>query len=101
MSFMRITIAALMLTLVVAPLAADSLWTPGSKNLCVDLRPSQVGDLVTVLIVEEAASSQEASTDLEKSTDHSNGAGFGPFIETHTRAGLSVGPDQFVGRPVV
>ena len=109
MSFTRITIAALMLALVVAPLAADSLWTPGSKNLCVDLRPSQVGDLVTVLIIEEAASSQEASTDLAKDTDHSNGAGIGPFLElipelayqsaeTSSSAGQSTMTSKFVTR---
>jgi flagellar L-ring protein precursor FlgH len=81
----------LMLTLVITPAASDSLWSPGSKNLCVDLRPSQVGDLVTVLIVEEAASSQGASTDLEKSADHSNGAGLGPFMKLIPELGFQSG----------
>jgi flagellar L-ring protein precursor FlgH len=109
MSFTRITITALMLALVIAPLAAESLWTPGSRNLCVDLRPSQVGDLVTVLIIEGASSSQEASTDLSKSTDHSNGAGLGPFIQlipevafnsgqTSSSAGQSTMSNKFATR---
>lgn len=80
MTSIRIFVAALLLVLIITPLGAVSLWSPGSRNLCVDLRPSQVGDLVTVLIIEESASSQEASTDLAKDTNHSNLAGVGAFI---------------------
>ena len=64
---------------------------------------------MTVLIVEEAASSQEASTDLAKDTDHSNDAGIGPFLklipdlafqsgETSSSAGQSTMTSKFVTR---
>ncbi len=91
MTYLRITIAIIALALVGSTTAADSLWSPNCRNLCADLRPSQVGDLVTVLIVEEAVSSQEASTDLRKSTDHSNDAGVGPFIKLLPEIGFRSG----------
>lgn len=109
MSLVRITSLALLAALMTVPVAADSLWSPDSKNLCADLRPSQIGDLVTVLIVEQSVSSQQASTDLSKNTDHSNAAGIGPFIklipelayssgQTSSAAGQSTMSSKFATR---
>ncbi len=109
MSFTRIAILAVAVALAAVPAASDSLWSPICKNLCTDLRPCQVGDLVTVLIVEESVSSQEASSDLSKTTDHSNGAGVGPFLElipelaynagqTSSAAGQSTMSSRFLTR---
>ncbi len=64
---------------------------------------------MTVLIIEEAASSQKASTDLAKDTDHSNAAGVGPFIslipdlsfqsgQTSSSAGQSTMTSKFATR---
>lgn len=73
-------IAALII-LICSSLSAESLWAPVCKPIFIDLRPSRVGDLLTVLIVEESASSQTASADYDKKLDHSNGAGAGPFLK--------------------
>ena len=43
------------------PAAADSLWKDGSTGLYTDKCARKVGDLLTVLIVEEVSGSQDAS----------------------------------------
>ena len=56
--------------------AARSLWSDG-HDLPRDFRASQVGDQLTVLIVEIASGSGRAATKLEKQTDTSFKAGPG------------------------
>ena len=81
MSVRRIVIITALFILISSSLSAESLWAPVCRPIFIDLRPSQVGDLVTVLIVEQSTSSQTASADFDKSIDHSNGAGMGPFLK--------------------
>jgi flagellar L-ring protein precursor FlgH len=59
----------------------DSLWTPNNTSLFADLKPRQVGDLITVLIVEESASQQKATQSFDKSFEHGNSAGTGPILK--------------------
>lgn len=47
--------------------AAGSLWQPGNKQFFKDSRASKVGDLVTVMVSEEAAAESEATTETTKS----------------------------------
>lgn len=70
----------ILILLASAPLFAVSLWTPTSTSMVTDAKARQSGDLVTVVIVEGTSSSQKASTDFDKSVDHSNSAGVGPLL---------------------
>jgi flagellar L-ring protein FlgH len=65
----------------IAPVSADPLWTPNATSLCADTKAQRVGDLVTIIIAESTSSSQKTSSDFDKSVDHSNAAGIGPFLK--------------------
>jgi len=67
--------------LMVSSVAAESLWKPASESLFTDKKAAKVGDIVTILIVESSSSSQKASTDFDKSLNHSNNAGVGPLLD--------------------
>ena len=61
---------------------AESLWQPdAAKSQYADKRAAKVGDIVTVLIVETATSSQSASTNAKKDTSLSTGGGTGPLLK--------------------
>jgi len=60
---------------------ADSLWSAASKPMTSDSKAHQVGDLVTILIVETSATAQKASTDFNKKLNHTSGAGIGPLLK--------------------
>ena len=77
----RILLITALIILIGSSVSAESLWPPVCRPMFTDLRPSQVGDLVTVLIIEQSASSQSTTSDFDKSLDHSNGAGMGPFLK--------------------
>jgi len=88
-----------------APAAADSLWSPDSPGLFRDVKAMKVGDLVTVLVVETASSSQKASTDYDKSFEHANEAGVGAFLKlvpdlrfSSEQAGKASGETTLTGR---
>ncbi|MDI6827746.1 MAG: flagellar basal body L-ring protein FlgH [Armatimonadota bacterium] len=82
MLFKRFAIVIfIILATIIKPLCADSLWKPVEKSLFADLRPSKVGDLITVLIVEQSSSSQKAGQSFDKSFQHDNEAGIGPFLK--------------------
>ncbi len=82
MLFKRFTIAiSILLLITIKTLCADSLWKPDDKSLFADLRPSKVGDLITVLIVEQSSASQKAGQSFDKSLKHDNEAGIGPFLK--------------------
>ena len=67
-------------TLVVGSLGADSLYPQKTATTLYDyVRAKEVGDVVTVFIVEEAKASQESSTRLEKDANVSAGMGTGYF----------------------
>lgn len=80
-SFWIYLLAILLLAVNIAWVHADSLWSPAGQNLFADLRPRQVGDLVTIVIIEESASQQKATQSFDKSFDHSNSAGTGPILK--------------------
>jgi flagellar L-ring protein precursor FlgH len=82
-------IIAVLILLSVSPSLADSLWVPNSTSLCADSKAKQVGDLVTVIIVESTVSSQQTSTDYNKSLDHSNKQGVGPLMNLIPDLGFS------------
>ncbi len=60
--------------------AAGSLWVPGSKQFFKDSRARVVGDIITVVVSEEATASSEAKTDTSRSHDQSAGVLGLPFI---------------------
>jgi flagellar L-ring protein precursor FlgH len=81
-----------------APLAADSLWakaeaTKGqpATSIVTDIKAHNVGDLVTVLVIESTTSTQAAATDLKKDLKHNNGAGVGPFLSLVPALGITSG----------
>jgi flagellar L-ring protein precursor FlgH len=53
------------------PQTAGSLWTTGRGSLFVDNRATIVGDIVTVIIREQASASKEATTSTGRSTSAS------------------------------
>lgn len=50
------------------PKTPGSLWTTGNGSLFVDNRASRIGDILTVVISEQAEASKEASTSTGRST---------------------------------
>lgn len=75
-------IVCILILVNLTPVGADTLWMPASTgSMFTDIKAKQVGDLVTVLISEGTSSSVKASKDFDKSVDHSNGAGIGPFLK--------------------
>ena len=71
-----------LLSVVCGSVYAESLWTEtGTKAMFADKRASEVGDIVTIIIVESAVSTQQASTDAKKDSKISTGPGIGPLLE--------------------
>lgn len=64
-----------------APETADaaSLWGDGARNMFTDRKASQVGDLLTILISENATTSTTKSTSNSKSGSQNINAGTGVF----------------------
>ena len=60
--------------------AAGSLWVPGSKQFFKDSRARVVGDIITVVVSEEATASSQAKTGSSRSHDQSAGILSLPFI---------------------
>lgn len=50
------------------PLSPGSLWTDNESNLLADVKATQVGDIVTVIIQERASASKQASTATDRSS---------------------------------
>jgi len=71
----------LAMLLIASSAIADSLWTPKSTSLCADAKARQVGDIVTILVVESTASVQKASTGFDKKLSHKNDAGIGTLLK--------------------
>ena len=63
------------------PPAPGSLWVPGSKQFFRDQRAHKVGDIVTVLVAEEANASSSAKTDATRDQDMSAGVRSLPFVK--------------------
>lgn len=68
-------------TLLSLPAGAESLWVEG-PSLVSDPRPSKVGDIVTVAVIEETSAKDEATTDLSKESSGTvaDGVGILDFI---------------------
>lgn len=64
----------------------ESLWQGGrGSSLFTDFRARQVGDIVTVLVMETATSTQSASTDVKRSSGFDVGNATGKIISNIPR----------------
>lgn len=61
--------------------AAGSLWVPGSKQFFKDSRARDVGDIITVLVQEQAEAKGEATTDAKRSHNQEAGLLSLPFVK--------------------
>lgn len=55
------------------PQTAGSLWTESRGGMFVDLKGRTVGDIITVVIVENSSASKEATTDTDRTSTMSAG----------------------------
>ncbi|MEE4254022.1 MAG: flagellar basal body L-ring protein FlgH [Desulfuromusa sp.] len=55
------------------PQTAGSLWTESRGGMFVDMKGQTVGDIITVVIVENASASKEATTETDRSSSMSAG----------------------------
>jgi len=55
------------------PQTPGSLWTEGHKAMFQDVKGQTVGDIITVVIVENASASKEAQTETDRSSTMSAG----------------------------
>jgi len=60
------------------PMSPGAIWTGDESNWIADLRAQNVGDIVTVIILEKASASKEASTETDR--DSGIKAGFPTFF---------------------
>ena len=82
----------MLLGTVVGSVWAESLWVGATaSSLYGDKRASKVGDIVTVVIVESALSTQQASTDTKKESELEAGPGVGPLLQNIPLFGYSGG----------
>lgn len=85
-----VTLFAVIVLLASSQAMADSLWTEDSAtSLFADRKAAKVGDIVTVLIMEGATSTQKASSGFDKDVEHSNSAGLGPLLKLLPEFGFS------------
>lgn len=79
MSKYVIAIAAMITLTALAGAHSESLWGPSSASMFEDLKARRVGDLLTIVIVEQMSSSVAEDSDYDKSFEHNNAAGVGPW----------------------
>ncbi len=78
---LSITVATIILGLVCTA-GAESLYQPEqASSAYADKKAAKVGDVVTIIIVESAVSTQQASTDAKKQSKLESGPGVGPLLE--------------------
>ena len=75
-----LAIAVAVLAAIPVFVSADSLWAPTTKSIIVDPKAHEVGDILTILVVESASAAQTANTAYTKSLQHGTGAGVGPIF---------------------
>lgn len=81
--FVVFSIALILILLAVSAACAESLWQPEkARSMYADRRAHKVGDIVTIVIVESAVSSQQASTDAKKDSKIQAGPGVGPLVDS-------------------
>ena len=64
---------------VTAPVGATSLWSDNAANLYKDKVASDIGDILTIIIVEQSNASQQASTATSQNSSVGAGPGLGIF----------------------
>ncbi len=62
------------------PNLGGSLWTERSESLFEDFKARRVGDLLTIVVVENTTASARADTSVKKSESASTQAGVGPLL---------------------
>lgn len=76
----RVLVYTVLLCILVAfPVGATSLWSDEAANLYRDKVASEIGDLVTIIIVEKSNATQRASTETSQGAALSGGPGLGIF----------------------
>lgn len=68
---------------------AESLWRANSKSLYADLRARQVGDLLTILVVESTQTSHIATHKTAKGVETETEGGTGPVLSWIPELSLS------------
>ncbi len=92
-----IMITVFFLVTALSPMAwAGSLFDPGINSMYADYKARQVGDLVTVLIVEKASATQSANTSSGKDNTLSIGPGGGVLADLIPLMRITYG-DQYEG----
>ncbi|MFQ3548478.1 MAG: flagellar basal body L-ring protein FlgH [Armatimonadota bacterium] len=77
---------------------AESLWPENKNNsMFSDSKAHKVGDLITILITENASSTKSAGTDAKKSSDLSFGPGVGWLFDQIPLVEMT-GKDTFKGQ---
>lgn len=74
-----LTFTVVLCVLLTAPALANSLWTDEAANIYCDKVATEVGDLITIVIVEKSSASQRASTETSQGSAVSGGPGLGIF----------------------
>jgi flagellar L-ring protein precursor FlgH len=76
------SILLIIICIVTIPAAATSLWSDNSQDLYQDYPDFQMGDIITVLIEENASAIQSANSDASQSSEYSaeEGGGILDFI---------------------
>lgn len=89
MSLKKLKVASIILLIVfiaVSPAASKSLWSDNSKDLYQDYPDYEMGDIITVVIEEDASAIQSANSDASQSSEYSAQEGGGildflPFFD--------------------
>jgi len=79
-----IAISCILITALAGAVCAESLWVDSkasSTSIYTDKKAAKAGDIVTIIIVESAVSTQAASTDAKKDSSIKTGPGVGPVIK--------------------
>jgi len=79
--FKTVSIIMLLIFIAVSPAAAESLWSDNSKDLYQDYPDYEMGDIITVVIEEDASAIQSANSDASQGSDYNaEGGGLLDFI---------------------
>jgi len=84
-SFKIISILLILVFLMAFPAAAESLWSDESKRLYQDYPEYEMGDIITVVIEEDASAIQSANSDTSQESGYNAEGGglldFIPFLD--------------------
>lgn len=84
--FKLISILIIIIFLATLPVAAKSLWSDNNQDLYQDYPDYEMGDIITVVIEEDASAIQSANSDASQSSEYSAQEGGGildflPFFD--------------------